>query len=684
VTKPTALDTSPLDLAADFPAVDPQAWMALVEKSLGGRSYEKLTSKSYDGIDIKPLYTQSDPAADATLPGMSPYTRGASFLGTATTGWDIRCLSSHPDPAEANRQILEDLQKGATSIWLKLDPTGKTGTVIKSRADLETLLDGVFLDLVPIVLDPGGPSLPPAAYLMELLSRKGVDASSFSGNFGADPLSTLATAGKVIVPMDTLFGRMADLMAYVAKTYPNAKSLNISTATYHNAGCSEAQELAIAMATAVEYLRHLSKTGLAIDDACRQVAFTLTCDTDIFLTMAKLRAARQLWARIAEVCGASELGKMAPFYAVTAPRMMSQRDPWVNMLRTTAACFGAGAGGAEAVTILPFEHAVGLPTALGRRIARNTQIILQEESSINKVVDPVGGSWMVESLTQELAETAWSIFQGIEKDGGMAATLRDGTIAAQIAETELLRAKNISTRKDSFTGVSEYPNLSESPVEIETPDVAKIVSAADARAAGAVGKAKNFPGHSNGALMVALVQAAVDDTSVASIGAALKGTPTKITPLPQHRLTEDYEALRDASDRHLESYGARPKVFLANIGKVAEFTARSSFSQNLFEAGGVEAVSGAGGDTPIAIADNFKSSGADIAIICSTDALYADHAEALATDLKAAGASRVYLAGRGGERESAWRASGLDGFVYMGCDVLSILKEVHQSLGLET
>lgn len=682
MTKPTALDTDPLDLAADFPAADPQAWMALVEKSLGGRPYEKLTSKSYDGIEIKPLYTQQDSVAGKAMPGVSPYTRGASLLGAATTGWDIRCLSSHPDPAAANRQILEDLQKGATSIWLKLDPTGKAGTVIKSRADLETLLDGVFLDLAPIVLDPGGPSLPPAAYLMDLLSRKGISADSFSGNFGADPLSTLAAVGKVIVPMDTLLGRMADLTAYVAKTYPNAKSLNISTAAYHNAGCSEAQELAIAMATAVEYLRHLSKAGLEIDDACRQIAFTLTCDTDIFLTMAKLRAARQLWARVADVWGASDSSQTAPFYALTAPRMMSQRDPWVNMLRTTAACFGAGAGGAEAVTVLPFEHAVGLPTALGRRIARNTQIILQEESAINKVVDPVGGSWMVESLTDELALSAWSMFQKIEKDGGMAKALANGTIAAQIAETELLRAKNISTRKDALTGVSEFPNLSEDPVEIETPDISKVIAAADSRATGAVSKAENLPEHSDGALMAALVQAAANDTSAASIGAALKGTPTTIAPLAQHRLAEDYEALRDASDRHLDSTGARPKVFLANIGNVAEFTARASFSQNLFEAGGVEAVSGAGGDTSTAITADFKSSGAGLAVICSTDALYADHAESLATDLKAAGATRVYLAGRNRELEGALRAAGVDEFVYMGCDVLAVLREAHQSLGV--
>jgi methylmalonyl-CoA mutase len=347
VTKPAASDTPTLSLAAEFPAADPDTWMALVEKSLGGRPYDKLTTKSYDGLDIKPLYTA---AASSAAPRLKH-----SISDLTQTGWDIRCLSAHPDPVEANRQILSDLQKGATSITLKLDPTGRSGTIIKSRADLELLLEGVFLDLARVVLDPGGPSLPPAAYLMDVLARKNIAAESFTGNFGADPLSTLAAVGKVIVPIETLLGRMADLAAHTAKTYPSARSLNIATAVYHSAGCSEAQELAIAMATAVDYLRHITQAGVSIDDACKQVAFTLTCDTDVFLTIAKFRAARRLWTRVAEVCRGTGASLNAPLYALTAPRMMSRRDPWVNMLRGTAACFAAGAGGADAITVLPFE-----------------------------------------------------------------------------------------------------------------------------------------------------------------------------------------------------------------------------------------------------------------------------------------------------------------------------------------
>lgn len=686
MTQASGRETETLSLASDFPTPDSAVWMELVEKSLGGKPYEKLTSTSYDGLKIKPLYTADDGDAEIGIPGMAPFVRGASPLGASQTGWDVRCLSAHPDPAEANRQILSDLAKGATSIVLKLDPTGRTGTVLKSRADMHTLLDGVYLDLAPVVLDPGGPSLPPAAYLMDLINRRGaagdMDAKAFAGNFGADPLSTLAVVGKVIVPMETLLGRMADLAAYTSASFPKAKALNISTVAYHSAGCSEAQELAIAMATAVEYLRHMSAAGMSVDESCQQVAFTLTCDTDVFLTIAKLRAGRRLWARVADACGASAESQAATLHAVTAPRMMSRRDPWVNMLRCTAACFAAGVGGADGVTVLPFESATGLPTGLGRRIARNTQIILQEESSIDRVVDPAGGSWMTEQLTEQLAEKAWALFQEIERNGGMAASLVDGSLAGQISETELARAGRIATRKDALTGVSEFPNISENPVATDTPDLAAIVARADETAAAADGAVSDLPDHGKGTLMAALVQAASENTSAPTMGAALKGAPMDITPLPQHRLAEDFEALRDAADARLAASGTRPSIFLANIGKIAEFTARASFAKNVFEAGGLETISGPGGTDVASIADAYAKSGAKAAVICATDELYAEHVEALAEALAKVGAEAVYLAGRGDAHEAAWRASGVNEFIYMGCDVLAVLRDAHARLGV--
>ena len=673
-------DEDLLPLANEFAEADPDAWMALVEKTLGGKPYDKLTSKTDDGIGIKPLYTASEePGPD----GVAQH-RKALDADSAPNHWDIRSLSSHPDPEEANRQILRDLEKGATSVWVKLDPTGRAGTVIKSRTDMERLLHGVYLDLAPVVLDPGGPSLPPAAYLIHVLDQSGIARESFKGNFGADPLSTLAAVGKVIVPMETLLGRMADLTAYVAKTYPHAQALNVSTSVYHSAGCSEAQELAIAMATATEYLRHTTAAGLSIDQACAQTAFTLTCDTDVFMTMAKLRVARRLWARVAEASGSSKDNQGTTIGAVTAPRMMSRRDPWVNMLRGTAACFAAAIGGADSIAVLPFESAIGLPTRFGRRIARNSQIILQDESSLNRVIDPAGGSWMVESLTDDLAEKAWSLFQDIESRGGMAKVLADGSLAETIAETEVARARKIATRKVALTGVSEFPNIAEDPVETDTPDIEAIVTTADKRAAQAKGGAGTLPLHSDGALMAALMTAAKDDASASTIGAALQGEPTQITPLPQHRLGEDFETLRETSDGWEAEYGQRPRIFIANIGRVADFTARATFAKNLFEAGGVETVAGAGGDDGADIVADFKDSNASAVAVCSTDAIYSEKATALASALKDAGASFVVLAGKPGDTETELRDAGVDDFIYMGCDVLAVLQTTHTQLGVRS
>ncbi len=681
MTKPTPDQDDILALASDFPSADPKAWLNLVEASLGGKPYDKLTSKTYDGLGIKPLYTAEDVTSEPGLPGQAPYTRGPSTEGNSKTGWDVRCLSSHPDPEEANRQILTDLEKGATSITLRLDPTGKTGTVVKSRADLQLLLKGVYLDLAPVVLDPGGPSLPPAAYLIDLLKHTDGGLETFAGNFGADPLSTLASAGKVIVPMETLLGRMSDLAAYISAHLPKARALNVSSEVYHSAGCSEAQEIGVTLATAVEYMRQMTVGDLSTQDASNQIAVTLTCDADIFLTIAKIRAFRTLWARVADVIG-DNCAPSLPVYAVTAPRMMSRRDPWVNILRSTAACFGAGVAGAKAVTVLPYESALGLPTSFGRRIARNTQIILQEESFINRVVDPAGGSWTAEAITSDLAEAAWAYFQSIEGDGGIAATLISGRLAQDVDEVATARAANIARRKDALTGVSEFPNISEKPAKVDAPDLNAISTAADKRAEAAQEQVSDLPSHGGGALMEALVEAVSRNASTSAIGTELRGEPMSITPLPRRRLAEDFEALRDASEKHAETNGQLPKVFLANIGRVADFTARAMFAKNAFEAGGFETASGRGGTNVPEIAAAFKEASAKSAVICATDELYVDHAAELASALKNEGATQVFVAGRGGEHEDALRKAGVDGFVYLGCDLLSILSESQRTLGV--
>ncbi|MBY0512103.1 MAG: methylmalonyl-CoA mutase subunit beta [Rhodospirillaceae bacterium] len=671
---------SVLTLAADFPQAAHDAWLKLVDKVLNGAPFDKkLVSRTYDGIALQPLYTRADWKADGDasgLPGGAPFTRGSRVLGTAVNGWDIRQAHAHPDPATANAEILQDLERGVTSIILKLDPTGANGIAVRTLADLDRALKDVMLDLAPVVLDCAGPPVPYIALLMALLEKRGI--KSFTGNFGLDGFAGIAARGKLTAPLETGLKRIADVASYVSRNYPKARAINLTTVVYHSAGASDAQELGCALAAGVEYLRALTgvgtTAGLDIDQAANQIAFTTAVDADMFLSIAKIRALRKLWARVTEACGVAVENRTAPITAQTAPRMMSKRDPWVNMLRTTVASFAAGVAGADAVTVLPFSNAIGLPDDLARRVARNTQVVLQEESSIARVIDPAGGAWMFEKLTDDLSEKAWAFFQEIEKQGGMTKGIMSGFVAGKIAATHAERAKNIARRKDAVTGVSEFPNINETavaPVKAEAPK-------GNDTPEGAV----NLAAPSNGAMIESLVKAVKSGANVAAMSAPLpQGDAVSITPLPKVRLAEDFEALRDAGDGFKAAYGQRPKIFLANIGNVAQFTGRATFAKNFFEAGGIEAVFGAGGTESAAIVRDFKSSAASFAIVCSTDTVYGEHAASVAKALKEAGAAVVYMAGKpAADAEPALKAAGIDAFIFIGCDAKAVLENAHQRL----
>ena len=658
-----------LKLAAGFPPTSHEAWLKLVDKVLAGADFDKkLVSRTYDGLAIQPLYTRADWKSEGDpsgFPGGAPFTRGATALGT-TRGWDVRQSVGHADLALTNRLILDELEKGAMSILLNNNPGN--GSRIDTLADLEVVLKDVLLDIAPLSLGAGGPTA--AALLMALIDKRGV-AKSFAGNFGLDPFAALARTGSLPTDIATSLARVADMAAHVSAMYPNAQTFNVRAYCYHSAGGSEAQELGSAVAIALEYVRAMIAAGLNADAAFKQISFTVAADADFFLTIAKIRALRKIWARVAEVCGAKT--RNVQIAAITATRMMSRRDPWVNVLRTTVACFAAGVAGADAITVLPYDFFLGVPSDLGRRIARNMQIVLQEESSLAKVIDPAGGAYMFEHLTDQVAEKAWGFFQEIERQGGMTKALPGGFIAAKIAAVHAERTKNVDRRKDSLTGVSAFPDIHEKP----TGNAPRPAPAPEPPAKGSIG---TLPAPSDGALTKALVAASAGGANVPAMITAMGGTKMSMTPLPNVRTAEEFERLRDAGDAFKAEYGQNAKIFLANVGTVADFTDRATYAKNFFESGGIEAVAGAGGKDIAAIVADFRKSAASFAVICSSDKVYAELAAGAATALKDAGAAAVYLAGRGGDNEAALRAAGIDTFIYVGCDVRGTLEQMHQRL----
>ncbi|MBZ4324508.1 methylmalonyl-CoA mutase subunit beta, partial [Streptomyces huiliensis] len=455
----TVLPEEGFSLAAEFPDATREQWQRLVEGVLrkagteaeGSAAEDALATALQDGLSTRPLYTADDAAADPGLPGFPPFVRGGRPEGTAVSGWDVRQLHAEPDPRRANEAVLADLENGVTSLWLTVGPAGIPVD------GLAAALDGVYLDLAPVVLDGGAEAEAAGHALLRLYEERGVTPGTVPGNLGLDPLGTLARTGGE--------GPDTALAVRCAREFPGLRALVVDALPYHEAGASTAQELGCALATGVAYLRTLTGAGLDVDEACGQLEFRLSATADQFLTIAALRAARRLWARVAEVCGASPAARAQRQHAVTSPVMMTRRDPWVNMLRTTVACLGAGVGGADAVTVLPFDCALGLPDAFARRIARNTSSILLEESHLARVVDPAGGSWYVERLTDELAHAAWAWFQEIERAGGQEAALRSGMIGERLAATWADRSRRLATRREPVTGVSEFPHLAEPPVE---------------------------------------------------------------------------------------------------------------------------------------------------------------------------------------------------------------------------
>ncbi|MBS0242525.1 MAG: methylmalonyl-CoA mutase, partial [Proteobacteria bacterium] len=511
-----------LPLAADFPRPTEADWLKLVDKAIKGADFEKrLVSKTADGLQIRPLYTRANAIAgrDAQAPGEAPFIRGTHRAEGGA--WDIRQVCAEADPVAANAAILDDLAGGATSVLLRLAAPGWPGLGYE-QAIVGRALQGVMLDVAPVSLVAGEYTPDAAGSLMALWRGAGVSDAERKGAFNYDPLGTLAKTGALYQPVPKALEIAAGLVK-TALPMPGVTALRADGHTWHLGGATEAQELALVLASLVSYLRAAEAAGIAVSDALPKIAVTLAADADQFLTIAKLRAARRLVWRLADASGAGAAAGEVAFTAETSARMMAKRDPWVNMLRTTIACAAAAMAGADAITVLPFTWALGRPDDFARRIARNTHHVLIEEAGLGRVADPAGGSWYVEQLTDQLAAKAWETFQAIEAKGGLASGLVEGSVQADLAKAAEARAKLVATGRSEMTGTSAFAKLGDDGVKVEP-----------------------WP---------------------AAPSADLSGA--RVTRLGEARTAAPFEALRDRADAFEAKTGAKPRVFIAALGPLA-------------------------------------------------------------------------------------------------------------------
>lgn len=547
-----------------------QAWQQAVSAALGGQNANKLARKTLDGLLRGPLAMQKEPPLATGRPGQFPFTRGTKPTIARFQPWDIRSQITPSHSQTLNQQVLQQLEGGANSVFL---PAGQT------KLDLPTLLTGVDLQLAGIGLLPqiGGHDM--AQDLSDFWQNSGVDLTQIKGDLGLSPIGFSS-------PKSTV----TSLAKWAAEHAPNLRTLSLGTDLIHEAGGTEALELAWLCAETAENMRLLLTTGLSGDQAASQMLAYISLDADLHLGICKLRAARRVWAQVIASFGGSDAASQLPILAQSSRRMLSRHDPWVNILRISTAGFAAVLGGAQIICLNPFSYRLGAPSPMAQRLAINSQLVLLEECAAARVIDPAGGSYAHEQLTDQLANKAWQYFQQIETEGGLQQAINTGWIAKQIEQMRVNRQQLIRQRKLPIIGVSQYAQSDETPIELA-------------------------------------------DT-----------TP----PKPEQNacnLSQFYDAGEFEQLRDLANTKDWPSVFLASLGSLSQSAGRTGFCRNLLTAGGIKTSGGKAWKTQQAMIDDFTASKSPLAIVCATDEQYKASATALAEQLKSAGAKQVWIAG---------------------------------------
>jgi methylmalonyl-CoA mutase len=688
-----------LDLQADFGAPDPALWRSLTEKVLGGVPFDKkLVVKTPEGIPVQPIYGPD--ALDGldladTTPGRFPFVRGTKAEGYRSGAWQICQRLPYPTAEEFNAAAKRDLSRGQDAFMLQfdrlgrqgLDPAdraGEGGTAISTQADFDAAVKDLDLAAVAVHVDAGVAA--PAAAQM-LFSQA---APPLEGSVLFDPVALLATEGYLPMTLDRAWDLLANHLKMVDTHAPAFKSVGVDVSWSGNAGGHAVFDLACMLASAAESVRALEERGVSPDLAAGKAMVRFSVGTDFFMEIAKFRAARGLWAHFVRACGGSEDSAKLTQHAQTSIWEQSALDPYVNLLRATSEAFSAVVGGVDGLTVDPFDAVFGLPNEFSRRIARNIQLVLRDEAHLTEVVDPAGGSWLVESLTQELSKNAWALFQEMEAKGGLIAMLRDGSLREDLLKIAEDKKLKLSRRQNVKVGVNQYANLDEKAVEIRTPAVDDLAHEAMKRieklkATRDETEVRNRLKELSAEMLPpmpcqVLNQGATLGEVMGALGA--KET-TRVVPVKSDRLTTGYERLRENMALYVAEHGAAPKIYMAQMGPVKQHKIRSDFSVEFLKPSGFEIIAEGSHDDAESAAAAAVASGAAATVICSTDDTYPELVPAFAKAVKAANPKvQVIMAGLMPDHVEAFKAAGVDEFIHLRANNLQLLSDLQALTGV--
>lgn len=696
----------PLD---EFTPPTDEEWKAACEALLKGAPFEKkMFTKTYEGITFDPMYTRKhteDILPKGVMPGMGDYLRGVDAAGYIGKPWGIAQACDETLPAENNELLRHEHDKGATIYHIVLDTAsrtgvdarqaetvGDTGTSVTTVEDMHVLLTGLDLAKFPLYVYAGANAVPLLALVAAARRASGEDMAEVRGIVGADPIGALVADGKLPASLDAHYDSLAAAARWATVNAPHLRTVFVRSDVYSNGGANDVQEVASVLATATAYLRALCERGLTIDEAASQIAFAFSMGANFFLQIAKLRAVRPLWAQIVGAFGGSAEAQKMRIHARPALFFKTIYDPYVNMLRNTTEIFSGVVGGIDSFESAPFDEPIRKGDEFSRRIARNVQIMLQEEFGLLQPIDPAGGSWAVETLTRQMKEKIWAEFQRIEKEGGIIAALRAGSLQESVAAVLAARFKNADLRRDRIVGNNMYPNMTETLLETRAEDTAALKAQ---RTADIDAYLSDIDVKHRDEALASLrqahsvdhaVEAALAGATIAELMTAVtegNGAET-VTAIAPHRWSERFEHLRRRTEDYKAEKNDNVKIFLANMGPIPQHKARADFTTGFLQVGAFEVLGNDGFKTVEEAADAARASGADAVVICSTDATYPEIVPALAPKLhEVLPKARVFLAGAAPkDLLETYKEAGIDEYISVRANCYEILESLQKQKGM--
>lgn len=618
-------------LFSGFAPVSTGEWEKVIEKDLKGADYErKLVWRTEQGFNVKPYYRAGDIEklkAPGVLPGEFPFVRGNHARGNP---WYIRQNLQVNRIGEANKKALDILMKGIDSLGFILDDKKAY-----SKEDIDGLCRNIFAEIVELNFNCGRQAENIAGIFYDLVQQYNRDFEKVHGSVNFDPLGRLLMKGNYYDSAEADFASCKRMIEN-ASNLPHFSVITVNGRNFHHSGSSIVQELAFSLAAGAEYITQLSEQGLSVDKIAPAMRFNFSIGPNYFMEMAKIRAARQLWATIVKAYGPSsdDIARMS-IHTETASWNITVYDPYVNMLRTTTESMSAVMAGIDSHVVKPFDAAYNKPGEFSERIARNQQLLLKEEAYLDRVADPAAGSYYIESLTNELLTQAWKIFLQVEEKGGFIEAVRSGYIQEKVKENAAMLDQSLATRKNSLLGTNQYPNTGE---RIEKYIPAEVFKPTDFTEAGAI-----------------------------------------VETLKPYRGAQAFESVRKKTDDYSRE-NKRPSVFMFTYGKLAMRIARAQFASNFFGVAGFDLIDNLGFRSIEEGVGAAIASKAEIVVICSSDEEYADIAAPIAVALK--DKAIVVVAGYPKNILEALKAAGIEHFIHVKSNVLESLQGFQEKLGL--